>query len=257
LNAGTITLTQFLDLNESVGGFDTDANPVKSRTVGNTDAILRANQSGLLLNGGGGLSAMPILDVSNIYGEDTTNYHMQWEHFAARERVLQANGNADNYVMWRGSLAALSPESIAAFEKWMNAIAADKSADPQKTKVVKNKPSDLVDGCTDKSTPYKFIAEKQVLGTTGTQCNTLWPSGRFPRMEAGVSLASNNLKCQLKPVDAADYKVAINATELTRLKSIFPSGVCDYTKPGVSFAKVVPWASFGPSKVNLVFDVTK
>lgn len=257
LNAGTITLTQFLDLNESVGGFDTDANPVKTRTVGNTDAILRANQSGLLLNGGGGLSAMPILDVSNIYGEDTTNYHMQWEHFAARERVLQANGNADNYVMWRGSLAALSPESIAAFEKWMNAIAADKSADPQKTKVVKNKPSDLVDGCTDKSTPYKFIAEKQVLGTTGTQCNTLWPSGRFPRMEAGVSLASNNLKCQLKPVDAADYKVAISATELTRLKSIFPSGVCDYSKPGVSFAKVVPWASFGPSKVNLVFDVTK
>lgn len=257
LNAGTITLTQFLDLNESVGGFDTDANPVKTRTVGNTDAILRANQSGLLLNGGGGLSAMPILDVSNIYGEDTTNYHMQWEHFAARERVLQANGNADNYVMWRGSLAALSPESIAAFEKWMNAIAADKSADPQKTKVVKNKPADLVDGCTDKSTPYKFIAEKQVLGTTGTQCNTLWPSGRFPRMEAGVSLASNNLKCQLKPVDVVDYKVAISATELTRLKSIFPSGVCDYTKPGVSFAKVVPWASFGPSKVNLVFDVTK
>jgi hypothetical protein len=58
-------------------------------------------------------------------------------------------------------------------------------------------------------------------------------------------------------VDAADYKVAISATELTRLKTIFPSGVCDYTKPGVSFAKVVPWASFGPSKVNLVFDVTK
>jgi len=257
LNAGSITLTQFLDLNSSVGGFDTDANPVTSRTSGNTDAILRANQSGLLLNGGGGLSAMPILDVSNIYGEDTTNYHMQWEHFAARERVLQANGNADNYVMWRGSLAALSPESIAAFEKWMEAIAADKSADPQKTKVVKNKPADLVDGCTDKSTPYKFIAEKQVLGTSGTQCNTLWPSGRFPRMEAGVSLASNNLKCQLKPVDAADYKVAISATELTRLKSIFPSGVCDYAKPGVSFAKVVPWASFGPSKVNLVFDVSK
>ena len=76
-------------------------------------------------------------------------------------------------------------------------------------------------------------------------------------MEAGVSLASNNLKCQLKPVDAAEYKVAISATELTRLKSIFPSGVCDYAKPGVSFAKVVPWASFGPSKVNLVFDVTK
>jgi len=257
LNSGAISLSQFLDLNASVGGFDTDANPVSSRTVGDTGAILRANQSGLLLNGGGGLSAIPILDVSNIYGEDTTNYHMQWEHFSARERVLQANGNADNYVMWRGARAALSPESIAAFEKWMDAIAADKSADPQKTKVVKNKPADLVDGCTDKSTPSQFIAEKQVLGTSGTQCNILWPSGRFPRMEAGVSLASNNLKCQLKPVDLNDYKVAFNAADLSRLRSVFPSGVCDFTKPGVSFAKVVPWASFGPSKVNLVFDITK
>jgi hypothetical protein len=257
LNSGAISVTQFLDLNASVGGFDTDANPVSSRTVGDSGAILRANQSGLLLNGGGGLSAIPILDVSNIYGEDTTNYHMQWEHFAARERVLQANGNADNYVMWRGSRAALSPESITAFEKWMDAIAADKSSDPQKTKVVKNKPTDLMDGCTDKSTPSQFITEKQVMGTTGTQCNILWPSGRFPRMEAGVSLASNNLKCQLKPIDLTDYKVAFNAADLSRLRSVFSSGVCDFAKPGVSFAKVVPWASFGPSKVNLVFDVTK
>ena len=257
LNSGAISLTQFLDLNENIGGFDTDANPVKSRTVGDSGAISRAYQSGLLLSGSGGLSAMPILDLSAIYGEDTTNYHMQWEHFAARERVLQANGNADNYVMWRGATAALNAESIAAFEKWMNAIAADKSTDPQKTKVIKNKPADLSDGCTDKSTPSQFIAEKQVLGTSGTQCNILWPSGRFPRMEAGVSLASNNLKCQLKPVDLTDYKPTINASDLNRLRNIFPTGVCDFTKPGPGFAKVVPWASFGPSKVNLVFDITK
>jgi len=76
-------------------------------------------------------------------------------------------------------------------------------------------------------------------------------------MEAGVSLASNNLKCQLKPIDLADYKASLSANDLNRLRSVFPSGVCDYSKPGVSFAKVVPWASFGPSKVNLVFDITK
>ena len=270
LNSGAITVTQFLDLNANVGGFDTDANPVASRTVGNADAILRANQSGLLLHGGGGLSSIPILDVSNIYGEDTSNYHMQWEHFAARERVLQANGNADNYVMWRGGngtaptaanpaapIAALSANSIAAFEKWMEAIAADKTADAQRTKVIRNRPADVTDGCFDKSTVPQFIAEKQTMGTSGSQCNILWPSYRFPRMEAGGPLASNNLKCQLKPVDLADYKVTLNAADLSRLRTIFPGGVCDFSKPGVNFTKVVPWASFGPSKVNLVFDVTK
>lgn len=270
LNSGAITITQFLDMNANVGGFDTDANPVTARTVGSADAILRANQSGLLLNGGGGLSSIPILDVSNIYGEDSSNYHMQWEHFAARERVLQANGNADNYVMWRGGpgtaptatnaaapIAALSANSIAAFEKWMEAIAADKTTDAQRTKVLRNKPADVTDGCFDKSAQPQFIAEKQVLGSSGTQCNILWPSYRFPRMEAGGPLASNNLKCQLKPVDLADYKVSFNAADLSRLRATFPSGVCDFSKPGVNFAKVVPWASFGPSKVNLVFDVTK
>jgi hypothetical protein len=269
LNAGAITATQFLDINAGVGGFDTDANPVAKRSVGNDGAILRANQGGLLLSASAGLAAIPILDVTNIYSEDTSNYHLQWEHFAVRERLIQANGNADNYVMWRGGpgtaptatnaaapIAALSPNAIAAFEKWMEAIIADKSADPQRTKVIRNKPADLVDGCFDKSTPPQFIAEKQTLGTGGTQCNILWPSYRFPRMEAGGPLASNNLKCQLKAVDLADYKLSFSAADLSRLRAIFPSGVCDFSKAGVNFTKVVPWASFGPSKVNLVFDVT-
>ena len=269
LNSGAITVSQFLDLNANVGGFDTDANPVTARTVGNADAILRANQSGLLLNGGGGLASMPIFGI-NARVENTNNYHMMWEHFAARERVSQANGNADNWIMWRGgpgtaptaasplgSIVALDNASIAALEKWMEAIAADKSSDPQRTKVLRNKPVDLTDGCFDTSSPPQFIAEKQTLGTSGSQCNILWPSYRFPRMEAGGPLASNNLKCQLKPVDLADYKVSLNAADLSRLRTIFPSGVCDFSKPGVNFTKVVPWASFGPSKVNLVFDVTK
>ncbi len=269
LNAGAITATQFLDINAGVGGFDTDANPVAKRSVGNDGAILRANQGGLLLSASAGLAAIPILDVTNIYSEDTNNYHLQWEHFAVRERLIQANGNADNYVMWRGGpgtaataaspatpIAALSPNAIAAFEKWMEAIIADKTADPQRTKVIRNKPADLVDGCFDKSAPPQFIAEKQTLGTGGTQCNILWPSYRFPRMEAGGPLASNNLKCQLKPVDLADYKLSFSAADLSRLRTIFPSGVCDFSKAGANFAKVVPWASFGPSKTNLVFDVT-
>jgi len=269
LNAGAITATQFLDINASVGGFDTDANPVPGRSVGNDGAILRANQGGLLLSASAGLASMPILDVTNIYAEDTSNYHLQWEHFAVRERLIQSNGNADNYVMWRGGpgtaptaanpaapIAALSPNAIAAFEKWMEAIVADKSADPQRTKVIRNKPAELVDGCFDKSTPPQFIAEKQTLGTSGTQCNILWPSYRFPRMEAGGPLASNNLKCQLKPADLADYKLSFSAADLSRLRTIFPTGVCDFSKPGVNLTKVVPWASFGPSKVNLVFDVT-
>jgi hypothetical protein len=49
--------------------------------------------------------------------------------------------------------------------------------------------------------------------------------------------------------------VAFSSEELAQLNAIFPNGVCDWSKPGVEQVKSVPWASFGPSPVNLLFDV--
>jgi hypothetical protein len=77
------------------------------------------------------------------------------------------------------------------------------------------------------------------------------------RREAGGPLAANVLKCQLKPVDAHDYQATMTATELSRLKTIFPAGVCDYSKPGVNQMPVVPWASYGPSRRISCFDITR
>jgi hypothetical protein len=42
------------------------------------------------------------------------------------------------------------------------------------------------------------------------------------------------------------------ASDLARLKVIFPDGVCDWTKSGVNQVPVMPWASFGPSPKNLI-----
>ena len=65
------------------------------------------------------------------------------------------------------------------------------------------------------------------------------------------------LKCELKPVDVHDYAPRFAPAELARLRRIFPSGVCDWTKPGVGETTVTPWASFGPAPANLVFDITR
>ena len=53
-----------------------------------------------------------------------------------------------------------------------------------------------------------------------------------------------------------DYKAPFTGEEMGRLLRIFPNGVCDWSKPGVSFGPSVTWPSFGPSPDNLVFDVT-
>ena len=64
LNAGLITTTQFLDLNEQVGGYDQDGNYIPSRSVGDAGAIRRAYQSGLQESATGGLASIPVFDTT-------------------------------------------------------------------------------------------------------------------------------------------------------------------------------------------------
>ncbi len=253
LNRGEISTTQFLDLNQRIGGYDQDFNYVSSRSVGDPGAIRRAYQSGLQLGGGGGLASIPVMDITGIYNDDS-GYHYQWFHFATRDRMAQANGNADNHVMWRGNPVPQA-QSWSTFIQWVEAVSADSSDRPAREKVIRNKPALAVDGCW--SSPTNFIAERQTFSsdTHSSRCNALFPSYAFPRHVAGGPLAANNLKCRLKPIDPSDYRVSFTTSELDRLHRIFPSGVCDWSRRGVGFRGVVPNASFGPSDVNRVFDI--
>ena len=76
-----------------------------------------------------------------------------------------------------------------------------------------------------------------------------------PEYVAGAPIALDIIKCQLKPIDPADYKVPFSDAQKARLAAIFPPGVCDWSKQGVKQVKARTWASYGPSPVNQVFDV--
>ena len=251
LNSGAITTKQFLDLNDKIGGYDQDASYVPSRTAGDTGAIRRAYQAGLMLGGNGGLSSIPVFDDAT--STETGGYHYGWFHFAVRDRIRQANGgNSDNMVMWRSSSAQAAKD---VFDRWMVAYRSDTSGDPQRVKAIRSRPKEAVEGCYDKATPPVFIAEHLVFSSKPvSKCTELYPVYSNPRKEAGGPLAANILRCQLKPVDAKDYKVAFSDAERARLSTIFQAGVCDWSKPGVNQTPVVPWASFGPSPKNLIFN---
>jgi hypothetical protein len=253
LNSKLITPDQFLDLNQDIGGYDQDDNYVPNRVAGDAGAIKRAYQSGATLSGSGGLSQIPVFDLSGIYNDDS-GYHYQWYHFAVRQRMIEANGDAKNHVMWRGNPVPLD-KAWPAFITWVEAIHADKSSRSPRAKTIANRPVSLKDGCwKDKDS---FISEPQTFSREpGTACNAAFPSYAFPRYVAGGPLAANIIKCQLRPVDAKDYQVSLTQDQMARLKRIFAGGVCDFSKPGVGQVKVVPWASFGPAPENLVYDVT-
>jgi len=254
LNDGVISVKQFLDVNEFIGGFDIDANYVPHRTSGDPGAIRRLYQGGLSLNAGAGLADIPVLDGGGY--NDTSGHHYAVYHFAVRERLRQQNGDISNHVMWRGP--AQAEANWQAMVRWVEAIKADHSNTHPHEKVARNKPADIVDGCWNTSTtPPTFIAEPQTLSSQpDSQCNTRFPGWMVPRMVAGGPLALNIIKCHLKPVDRRDYAVSFTGEEMGRLLRIFPDGVCDWSKRGVRQTSVVTWPSFGPSPDNLVFDVT-
>jgi hypothetical protein len=253
LNSGAITTTQFLDLNQGIGGVDRDYNYVPNRSVGDAGAIKRTYQAGLNMDGSGGLRDIPVFDMGGY--NDTSGYHYQWYRFAIRERLRQSNGDIGNHVMWRGSFVP-QPKAWALLNMWVTAIKADQSNIPEHQKVVNHRPSVLVDGCWPSTS--QFAAETQTLGSQpNSTCNTVYPSWTNPRFVAGGPIQANIYKCQLKPINFADYLPAsFSPAEVNRLMSLFPGGVCDWTKPGVNQTGVVTWPSFGPSPDNLVFDVT-
>jgi hypothetical protein len=168
--------------------------------------------------------------------------HDRERDFTIRERLNKANGRSDNQVIWiaaRGEnyqtknvdLAALSLDTM---NQWLDNMAAD-PATLSTDKVVRNKPADAVDTCWDPD--GNKIVEPASFDGTG-KCNTLYPVHSEPRLVAGAALANDVLKCELKPVSYADYKVSFTPAQKTRMAVIFPSGVCDYSKAGMEHSKL-------------------
>ena len=156
---------------------------------------------------------------------------------------MRTNGNYNNQVMLiedgragtTGLFGDASPvlsHALTQMDQWLTALQADPSAKPISKKIQDAKPLDLVDACFINNGTFK-IAEPQVY-TGNTLCNQLYPAFSTPRMVAGEPLTNDVLKCQLKPVTASDYTATFTPAQMTRLQSIFPEGVCDWTKPGVN-----------------------
>jgi len=261
LNAGEITLEQFLDLNGKIGGFDIDANFVPWRMAASWSAIRAAYRTGRMLNGGAGLAEMPILDYDLLYTDLQSfgDHHMKFQHFSTRERLLKANGHVDNHVMWSGGgdylqvyavgapwVDAILDQALTQMDQWLANIEADTSGDPREDKVVRNKPTDLVDGCWSQTEDPEFFPETQTFGGVGSSfCNDLYPAFPFPRMIAGGPLANDIIKCRRKPIDPADYPMPLSKAELARLRAAFRTGVCDWSKRGVAQLPLVStWVSF-------------
>jgi hypothetical protein len=234
-SSGRITIEQFLNLNQRIGGYDRDGNIAADRSNADPIALRLAYGTGRVNSGGGDLGSIPILDF-RAYMDPTGDVHDSLRSFAIRARLMAANGRADNQVILRMPLkdgrfvGAFPLDLIQLMDSWLDSIAKDHSKDAPAVKVVRNKPPEIADGCW-LGTGEKIVEPASYSG--GGRCNQLYPPYADPRIAAGGPLAGNILKCALKPVDPKDYSQPLAPDQVARLKTVFPQGVCDYSRPGV------------------------
>ena len=230
LNRGEITLAEFLDLNEKVGGIDIDGNFVPKRTEGDLVGIRKAYRHGRV-NDGENLT-LPIIQYRN-YVDFAADIHSFHRSAAMLERMQETNGTTDNVARWtmpQAGTVNFMRMALLAHDEWQRNIAADTSHGSYARKVIRNKPASLKNQCWDAAGvthdhPFN-------LDDPGV-CNTLFPVHSDPRIAAGGPRAGDILKCQLKAVEISDYKVSFSRTEWARLKATFPQGVCDWSRRGV------------------------
>ncbi len=259
LRDGDITPAEFIFLNARVGGYlspddmvqegfpyaSEDPNEldpwsarnstatldleIAPRTEGNIEAMNQAYYEGLVFTGE--IDA-PIINILP-YLEPELDMHNAKQPFAVRERIMEANGDADNHVIWAVGEADedVLKVSIMAFkvlEQWL---------------IDEAKPEEAVDGCYDSG--FKLIAAGDDVwdgaltadDKDNGPCASAYPVFSDPRMVAGEDISGDIFKCATKTLDEAlddgTYgDVEFSMSEKAMLTEIFgESGVCDYSQP--------------------------
>jgi hypothetical protein len=238
LLAGAINAEEFVVLNENIGGTDPDSNLTAARSVADAAGLTIAYKSGIL-SSGKQLAKLPIIDLR---GYDETGIHYIWRSFAERDRLDQQAGSHANQVMWRFGTgltapAALTVQSFLTMDTWLSSLVTSApktfvNGERTQAQVVAAKPAAAVDFCY-LSTDTAFA--NRITDFTVCDTDPKLVAHASPHQVAGGPRAENILKCQLKALNVADYTgVTFSTAQQTRLQAVFPGGVCDWTKPGVS-----------------------
>jgi Tannase-like family of unknown function (DUF6351) len=270
LQTGAITPEQFLDLNANVGSWKASKDMVQegcpfiaalcatqppdvwssrnmslspdggatpaARREGNKEAGYAAYRSGMVFRG---KLDIPVIDWRH-YLEHRLDMHNSHQSFASRQRLLNYDGDASNQLIWFTDARPGTPQSdptpqaFLVLDAWIKNI----EANPDKS-VGENKPADAKDSCfatngsliASGDDVWSGILDDEAAGA----CTQAFPTFSTSRIVAGGPIEGSIFKCSLQTVERALAHGLYGAwqptaDEVDRLKAIFPSGVCDYSK---------------------------
>jgi hypothetical protein len=253
LEQGTITPEQFVDINQKIGGYDNNYNTTAARMVAEEPALTNDYRSGAI-NSTNNLTDVPIIDLR---GPDAGSFHDAYRSWTIRARLEQVEGHfPKNHVIWFGETPLLgnpnyAANALVAMDGWLSAVEADHRGVSLEQKVADDRPASVHDQCSD----IPGIDQAVVPGV-GEVCQQPLLQTRFatPRMVSGEDVTTDQEKCQLKPLRQSDYyPVTFSDQEWAELQKIFPTGVCDFSKPGVDQAPTTPWRTYQDASGGVIY----
>ncbi|MCB0976358.1 MAG: hypothetical protein KDB02_02755 [Acidimicrobiales bacterium] len=232
LNHGTISVDEFLDLNEHIGGLDLDGQPKPERSAVDPNALQTMYENGRIAEGVGDMRKVPLIDiVSSPESDRIGDLH---QALAMRDRLTRGGSPevAPGHQIWLLPKAApgadrraASNRAIGLIDTWLTAMRADGS-DPQS--LLTERPDAAVSQCGSAGADRGAAVFDDPAG----KCLGMNRPLGDARIVAGGPLTGDVVKCQLTVLDSDDYQVSFSSSQWERLTRIFPDGVCDWTSAG-------------------------
>jgi len=244
LMEGVITPAEFVDINSKIGGATTDLKPQAQRFAANEPALARSYASGAI-NEANNLKNVAIIDLR---GPDPGAFHDAYRTWSMRLRLEHAEGHFPyNHVIWFGETpllgsATYQSEAVVTMDKWLSAVEKDTRKVSLQEKIAEDRPPEAHDRCSN----IEGFEAVNVPGV-GEVCEAPLAQTRFstPRVISGEEISTDKQKCQLKPLEAgAYYPITFTPEQWAALQKAYPTGVCDFSKPGVSQKGTMPWQTY-------------
>jgi hypothetical protein len=209
------------------------------RREGNMDAANAAYSSGIVFRGD---IDLPVIDWRH-YLEHRLDMHNSHQSFATRKRMLNLDGDASNQVIWFTDARPGTPQfdqtpmALQVVDEWLANLRANPAAG-----VAASKPDAATDSCFATNGTLLYSGSDAWAGILDSRppgpCTQAFPLFSTSRIVAGGPIEGGVFKCALKPVttavaDGTYAPWAPAGADLERLEQIFPTGVCDYSKPDV------------------------
>jgi hypothetical protein len=164
------------------------------------------------------------------------------------EDRLAARGLGDSYAIWTG--VPLPSDALRVAHQWADAVDAAYPPLGDRAGVVgAAAPPEGSDRC---SAPTAIELAGIPLGPTAQLAipgceEALWLTTRTsPRIAAGGPTSEDVIKCQLRAPTRTDYPASMTDAQFAELQAIFPTGICDWSRPGVGeVERGLTWVSVG------------